>query len=166
MTFAPHPPRRPGLTPALRMSLFWLMMITLAAVLWLVSSHSPDTPGLTEMSYADFMGQVDRNNVASAKLLESRSTTQIQGQLRQPAQNFTATIPNRSVTDLLQQLRKQGAAIDVRQAVGADPASATSLLINIAPLVVIAVLALFMFSRMRNRRTPPQQGTPSNRPLG
>jgi ATP-dependent Zn protease len=166
MTFAPNQPRRPGLTPALRMSLFWLMMIALAAVLWVVSSKSPNAPGGTEMSYADFMSQVDKNNIASAKLLETRSTTQIHGQLRQPVQNFTATIPNQAVTDLLQRLQKQGTTIDVRDAMGADPASATSLLINIAPLLVIAVLALFMFSRMRNRRTPPQQGTPSNRPLG
>jgi ATP-dependent Zn protease len=98
--------------------------------------------------------------------LESRSSTQIQGQLRQPVQNFTATIPNQAVIDLLQRLREQGATIDVREGMGANPASATSLLINIAPLLVIAVLAVFMFSRMRNRRTPPQQGTPSNRPLG
>jgi ATP-dependent Zn protease len=166
MTFAPNQPRRPGLTPALRMSLFWLMMIALAAVLWLVSSKSPNPPGVTEMSYSDFMSQVDRNNVASARLLESRSTTLIQGQLRQPVQNFTSTIPNQAVTDLLQRLEKQGTTIDVREATGANPASATSLLINIAPLLVIAVLALFMFSRMRKRRTPPQQGTPSNRPLG
>ncbi|HXO87279.1 MAG TPA: ATP-dependent metallopeptidase FtsH/Yme1/Tma family protein [Candidatus Acidoferrales bacterium] len=166
MTFAPHQPRRPALTPALRMSLFWLMMIALAAVLWLISSKSPNTPGATDMSYSDFMSQVEKNNIGSAKLLESRSTTQIQGQLRQPVQNFTATIPNQAVTDLLQRLRKQGATIDVREGMGANPASATSLLINIAPLLVIAVLALFMFSRMRNRRNPPQQGTPSNRPLG
>lgn len=166
MTFAPNQSRRPGLTSAVRMSLFWLMMIALAAVLWLVSSKSPNSPGVAEMSYSDFVSQVDQNNVASAKFLESRSTTQIQGQLRQPAQNFTSTIPNQAVTDLLQRLRKQGTTIDVREAMGANPASATSLLINIAPLLVIAVLALFMFSRMRNRRTPPRQGTPSNRPLG
>jgi len=166
MTFAPNQPRRPGLTPALRMSLFGLMMIALAAVSWLVSSKSPNAPGVSEMSYSDFMSQVDRNNVASAKLLESRSTTQIQGQLRQPVGNFTVTIANQAVTDLLERLQKQGTAIDVRQAMGADPASTTSLLINIAPLLLIAVLALFMFSRMRSRRTPPQPGTPSNRPLG
>jgi ATP-dependent Zn protease len=118
------------------------------------------------MSYADLMSQVDKENIASAKLLESRSTTQIQGRLRQPVQNFTATIPNPTVTDLLQRLQKQGATVDVKEAMGANPASATSLLINVAPLLLIAVLAVFMFSRMRNRRHPPQQGTPSNRPLG
>jgi ATP-dependent Zn protease len=166
MTFAPNQPRRPGLTPALRMPLFGLMMIALAAVLWLVSSKSPNTPGVTEMTYSEFMSQVDTNNVASAKLLESRSTTQIQGQLRQPPGSFTVTISNRAVTDLLQRLQKQGTTIDVREAMGSEPASATSLLINIAPLLLIAVLALFMFSRMRSRRTPPQPGTPSNRPLG
>ena len=166
MTFAPNQPRRPGLTPALRMPLFGLMMIALAAGLWLVSSKAPNAPGATQMSYSDFMSQVYKNNVASASLLESRSSTQIQGQLRQPVENFTTTIPNQAVTDLLPRLEKQGATIDVREATGANPASATSLLINIAPLLVIAVLAVFMFSRLRNRRTPPQQGTPSNRPLG
>jgi ATP-dependent Zn protease len=166
MTFAPDRTRRTGLPPALRMSLFWLMMIALAAVLWLVSSKSSNPPGASQMSYADLMSQVDQNNIQSAKLLESRSTTQIQGQLRRPVQNFTATIPNQAVNDLLQRLQKHGASIDVKEATGANPASATSLLINVAPLLLIAVLAVFMFSRMRNRRNPPPQGTPSNRPLG
>jgi ATP-dependent Zn protease len=166
MTFAPNQPRRPSLTPALRMSLFWFMMIALAAVLWLISSKSAGTPGAAGMSYSDFMSQVDKNNIASAKLLESRSTTQIQGQFRQPLENFAATIPNQAVPDLLQRLHKQETTLDVKEAMGANPASAISLLINVAPLLVIAVPALFMFSRVRNRRNPPQQGTPSNRPLG
>jgi hypothetical protein len=45
MTFAPDRIRRTGLPPALRMSVFWLTMIALAAVLWLVSSKSSSTPG-------------------------------------------------------------------------------------------------------------------------
>jgi hypothetical protein len=165
MTFAPHPGRRAALTPALRISLFGLMIIGLAAEWWLVGSKSPNMPSATEMSDSDFVSQVDRNNIASAKFLESPTTTQIRGQLRQPVQNFTATIPNQAVADLLQKLEKQGATLDVRQALGANPGRPTSLLINMAPLLVVAVLALLMFSRMRNRRDPPQ-GPPSNRPLG
>jgi ATP-dependent Zn protease len=148
------------------MSLLWLMMIALAAGWWRVRSESPNPLGVTEMSDSDFMSQVDRNNIASAKLLESRSTTQIRGQLRRPVESFTATVQNREVPDFLQRLQTQGTAVDVTQATGAIAAGATSLLINIAPLLLIAVLVLFMFSRMLNRRTPPQQGTPSYRPLG
>jgi ATP-dependent Zn protease len=166
MTFAPRPPARAGLASATRMSLFFLMMITLAAVLWLVSTKPSSAPGASVLSDSDFLSQVDKNNVASVRLLEARSTTQIQGRLRQPAQNFTATVRNETVPDLLERLHAQGATVDIQEGMGANPASATSLLINLAPLVVILLLAVFMFRRMKARRNPPQQQTPSNRPLG
>lgn len=166
MTFAPDQTRRAGLSPVVRTILFCLMMVALALVLWQMAQKPQESPGGTAMSYSDFMGQVDKSNVASAKLLEGRSTTQIQGQLRQPAQNFSATIPNEVIPDLMQRLQKQGTAVDVREAAGANPASTTSLLMNLAPLLVIFLLTFFIFRLRRNQRNRTQQSTPSSGPLG
>jgi ATP-dependent Zn protease len=166
MTIAPEQIRRAGLTPAARMVFFFLTMALLAVVLFQTSRKSPTAPAAAAMSYSDFSSQVDKNNISSAKLLEGRSATQIQGQLRQPSQNFTATVPNEVVPELTQKLQKQGAVVDIREATGANPASATSLLINLAPLLVILLLAIFVFRMRRNRQNQTQQGTPTSGPLG
>jgi ATP-dependent Zn protease len=166
MTFAPGQFRRAGQTPAMRMFSIFLMMLLFAVALWQISRKSPGAPAAAAISYTDFAGQVDKSNVASANLLEGRSTTQIQGQLRQPAENFTAAIPNAAVPDLMQRMQKQGTAVEVHETAGANPASATSLLINLAPLLVILVLAMFVFKMRRNQRDRAQQGTPSSGPLG
>ena len=165
MTFAPDQNRRPGMSSTTRTIIFWIMMMALAVFLWQWTSNSPNSTGAV-MSYSDFMSQVDKSNVASARLMEGRGTTQIQGQLRQPARNFAVTIPNETIPDLMQKLQKQGTAVDVHEAAGANPASATSLLINLAPLLVILLLAIFIFRMRRNRQNRPRQGTPSSGPLG
>jgi ATP-dependent Zn protease len=164
MTFAPAQNRASGSSRTTRTIIFWIMMMALAVFLWRWASNSPTAS--KPMSYSDFAAQVDKSNVAAARLLEGRSTTQIEGQLRQPAQSFTATIPNEVIPDLLQKLQKQGTAVDVKEAPGANPASGTSLLMNLAPLLVILFLAIFIFRMRRRRQTPAQQGTPSSGPLG
>jgi ATP-dependent Zn protease len=168
MTFAPQQSRGASVPSATaRTVIFWVMMIALAVFLWRMASNPRNPPGGMAMSYSDFMTQLEKSNIAAAKLLEGRSTTQVQGQLRQPAtQTFTVTIPNETIPDLMQRLRNEGAVVDVNETAGANPASTTSLLINLAPLLVILLLAIFIFRMRRNQRNRSQQGTPANRPLG
>lgn len=166
MTFAPASTRRGGMSMTSRTLIFWIMMMALAVFLWRLASNTTNPPAAAPMSYSDFAAQVDKGNIASAKLLEGRSTTQIQGQLRQPAQNFAVTIPNEVIPDLMQRLQKQGTTVEVHEAAGANPASVRSLLINLAPLLGILLLAVFIFRMRRNQRSQSQQGTPSSGPLG
>jgi ATP-dependent Zn protease len=164
----PNSTQRSGGSAVTRTIIFWVMMIALAVFLWsMASRQGPQQPQASPMSYSDFMGQVDKNNVASVKLLEGRTTTKVQGTLREPATTFGATIPNEVIPDLTERLRKQGAAIEVHEATGADPASVVSLAENLAPILFIAVIAIFIFrARKRSAQLSQRQGTPSNRPLG
>jgi hypothetical protein len=146
MTIVPSPPKGAGPGPAVRIFLFWLM-VAWAVLLWKMASPSGTSPAARAMSYGEFVSQLDQGNIASAKL--------------------AATVPNDVISDVTEHLQKQGATIDVREAAGANSASATSLLIKLTPLLLLlGALALLSFRRRLQQHLPAQPGTPSNRPLG
>ena len=174
MTFVPGQPRM-GVSPVVRTVLFWILMVALATVLWKMSSKS-NRPGsgssTSSMSYSDFMAQVDKNNVSSVKILESPSTAEVQGQLRQPNASFRVTIPKESIPDVTQRLQKQGASIEVSTAVDANRRTTA---VNFLPIIVFIAVWIFIMSRRRggsmrnppaNPTTPPTPTVPTNRPLG
>lgn len=163
MTFAPGQPQRMGLSPTVRTVLFWLMMIALAFVLWQMASRPDSQKSASAMSYSDFMSQVDKNNIASAKLVVSQDTAEIQGQLRNSVQNFSVTIPKEVIPDLTERLRKQGVTIVITDS--SEP-TWRSELINFSPIIFIVGIWIYMMRRMQNRRNPPSQGGPANGALG
>jgi len=152
-----------GLPPVIRTFLFWFMMIALAIVLWQMSSKSTDTKPRSAMNYSDFMTQVDKSNIGSAKLLVSQSTARIQGQLRTPEQNFVVTIPKEVIPDLTDRLRKQGATVEVTEV---NDSNFINLLINFSPILLIVGIWIFMMRQMRARQQQPPPGNPSSRPIG
>ncbi|MFY9690457.1 MAG: ATP-dependent metallopeptidase FtsH/Yme1/Tma family protein [Candidatus Acidiferrales bacterium] len=177
MTFAPNPPARigTGMSAAVRTILFWFLMLALAVVLWQMSSKQKgagNNASAASMTYSDFMAQVDENNVSSVKILESPSTAEVHGQLRQPAASFRVTIPKESIPDVTQRLQKQGASIEVSTA---QDSNWRTTALDIGPIFLIVLL--WIFARRRSRsgsiRNPPASPTtstvptiPTNRPLG
>jgi len=176
MSFVPNQAGRPGggMPAALRTVLFWLLMVVLATVLWKMSSSNRSAgsggPPSPEMSYSDFMGQVDKDNVSSVRLLESPATSEVQGELRDSQQKFRTTIPKETIPTLTERLRKQGASVEVSEE---NNVGWTRLLANLAPFILILAFWVFMMgSRLRGNRpvqNPPAAPTPTvptNRPLG
>lgn len=171
MTFAPNPPGRPALSPVFRTGAFWIAMVALAVVLWSMNRGSNQTPGSPAMPYSDFMAQVDRNNVKSARLVESPSTADVRGELREPTQTFAVTVPKEIIPDLSERLRRQGVSLEVEEAKRTTWATP---LIKLAPFLVILAIWIFRMKAMQARRSspPPQSQSPaqptgiSNRPLG
>ncbi len=151
------------MSPVVRTVVFWVMMIALAIVLWQMGSKSTDTKPRSAMSYSDFMTQVDRNNIDSAKLLMSQSTARVQGQLRDPVQNFIVTIPKEAIPDLTDRLRKQGATVEVAEV---DDSNWINLLINFSPILLIVGIWIFMMRRLRAKRQQSPPGNPSSGPIG
>ena len=166
MTIVPGHPRRGGVS-VVRTVIFWVMMIALAFVLWKIASNDgPEKPASFQMSYSDFMANVDRSNIKSAKLLESPVTAEIQGQLRDSARDFSTTVPKEVIPEVTDKLRKQGATVEVTEI---RATTGLQLFVEFSPVLVIVGLWIFMFMRQQKRRTvpsPPQAGTPTNRPLG
>jgi cell division protease FtsH len=150
-------------TPAIRTVLFWVMMIALATVLWKMANEGKDESPSRQMSYSDFMGQVDQGNIATAKLLLSPSTAEVQGTLRQGSERFTVTIPTEVIPDLTERLRKQGTTVEVAETKNSN---VSNTIINFSPIIIIIGIWIFMMRRMQNRKNPPPQGGPTSGALG
>ena len=167
MTFAPGPPQRPGLSPVVRTVLFWVMMIALAFVLWQTASVPNGPKSASAISYSDFMNQVDKNNVGSAKLIVSQSTAEIRGQLREPVRDFSVTIPKEVIPDLTERLRKQGVVVEVTENKRGGP---QNVFVGLVPFLVIVVFWIFRMRTMRTGQRPPASPPaglpPQNQPLG
>ena len=164
MTFVPgqQRPYASGLSPQVRTVLFWVLMVALAVVLWQMASRK-SARSAPQMSYSDFMTQVDKGNVSEAHLYESPSTAQIQGHLREPASEFRTTIPKETIPGVVDRLRKQGAAVEVSEGRGYDWKDQA---FDWGVVVVLIGLWLFSMSRRgRGRQTAPPTNAP-NRPIG
>jgi cell division protease FtsH len=139
------------------------MMIALAVVLWQMASKPTNQKPSSAVSYSEFMTQVDKHNVGSAKLLVSQSTAQIQGQLCTPLENFIVTIPKEVIPDLTDRLRKQGATVEVAEV---DDSNWIHLLINFSPILLIVGIWIFMMRQLRAKRQQSPPGNQSSGPIG
>jgi len=164
VTIVPSVGRRLGPRDTLRTIIFWLMMIALAAVLWqMASKNGPGPNSASAMSYSEFMNNVDQNNIASAKLIESQSTARIEGRLRRPIGDFSVTIPKEVIPDLTDRLRKHGATVEVVEQKEADRAN---ILITIAPFIVIVGFWIYIMRQRQARAQQQENPPPPNQPLG
>ncbi len=154
MSSAPEPlgpgsPSNNPLRPVIRTVLFWLLMILLAVVLFKMSFQSKDNPTSRELSYSDFMQQVDKNNVAEGKFVMSQNTADFQGRMRNPAEAIRATVPREDFSALTSQLRQQGASIEIAEN---QPGDWKTALANFAPLILLVGFWVFMMKQMNLKR--------------
>ena len=157
MSFAPNPRYGTGMTPVVRTVLFWILMMLLAVILWRMASTPKDSDTSNQISYSNFLQQVDKNNIATATFGLSQSTAEVRGSLRDPVEGYRTTVPRESVSDLTDQLRK----LDVNVNVSELPDRAwKSYLANFAPLLLLVGFWIFMMQRIRARRAP-QPDTPN-----
>jgi cell division protease FtsH len=149
MNSTPQTSQDGRLSPILRTVLFWLLMILLAVVLWKMTSSGPRAKNVRTLAYSEFLQQVDRNNVSAVKYFLAQNTAEIQGQLREPAEQFSVTVPKEAIPNLTDQLRKQGARIEVSQSNSGDW---TNFFVNFAPLILLVAFWIFMMKQFRRKR--------------
>jgi ATP-dependent Zn protease len=155
------------MSPVVRTLLFWVLRIGLASVLWnLANNGSSQEHALPQTSYSDFRTNVDRSNIKSAKLLESSATAEMQGQLGDPAHDFTQAIPQEVIPDLMEQLRKRCAVLEVSEMNGPKTASWSEGLIHGSPILLIVGIWIYRMRSKMEKQTPRPQGGPASGPLG
>jgi cell division protease FtsH len=142
-------------------------MMSLAVVLWRMSSTSTkDSGSTTQISYSDFLQQMDKENIATATFGLSQSTADVSGALRDPVEGYRTTVPRESVSDFTDRLRKQGVNVSVSES---PKQNWVSYGINLLPLLLLVGFWIFMMQRVRARQIPPPNSpnttTPSNAPL-
>jgi len=118
-----------------------------AFLLWQGVKSKQSAPAATEISYSEFLTQTEAGNVQKVTI----SGTQVNGQYRD-GRSFRLTGPA-SQEGMLRSLRDKNVEIWFR-----DTPESTWLL-NLAPLILLAALWLFMIRRMKQRQGSSQGAT-------
>src|SRR5262249_47897567 len=130
-----------------------------AMLLWqIVRSNGPGSPREPEISYSQFMADVDAGKVESVSI----AGTQIRGRYRHGSGAFHLTGPSdpKIVMDALQQKGVEFSFHDPGTVSG--PAQ---LLGTWAPLILLGALWFFMIRKMQRRGPGPPASPSSNAPI-
>lgn len=132
---------------------FWLVIAVSAFLLWQVVKAGPNTQGSPEISYSEFLSQVEAGTVSKVTI----SGNHVAGQYRD-GRSFQAKA-SASQEGLIKVLHEKNVEIWFKD--GTETGWRAGLL-NIAPLVLLAALWFFMIRRMK--QGPNQAQTNSNYP--
>ena len=126
---------------------FWGLLVFSAFLLWQITKVKPGTRSVPEISYSEFLTKVESGNVIKVTI----SHNQVNGRYRDNAE-FRVIAPT-SQEGMLQTLHQKNVEIWFADAPsGGWPAT----LANVAPLVLLAVLWVFMIRKMKSRQLQPQ----------
>jgi cell division protease FtsH len=131
---------------------FWLVIVLSAFLLWQVVKSDHNAQRTPEISYSEFLSQVDGGNVAKVTI----SKTQVYGKYRDGS-SFRVTAPT-SQEGMLQALHQKNVEIWFRD--DAMSGGWPAWLLNLAPLILLAALWFFMIRQLnaRQARTRKDQG--------
>jgi len=132
---------------------FWLVLVLSAFLFWQVVKAGPNTQGVPEISYSEFLSQVEGGSVSKVTISGNRVT----GQYRD-GHSFHVTAPT-SQEGMIKLLHDKNVEIWFKDR---NETAWPTWLLNLAPLIVLAALWFFMIRQMRQR--PSQAQTNGNYP--
>jgi cell division protease FtsH len=119
--------------------LFWVVLILAAVLLWQVVQRTQSKTD-QELSFSDFMNEVDKANVAKVEIMGS----DVKGQLK-TGNSFKTTVPN--YPEFVRILREKGVAINVKEPTQSPWLAA---LISWAPFVLLIGFWIFFMRQMQS----------------
>jgi cell division protease FtsH len=122
---------------------FWLVIMVSAFLLWQVVRSSPNQQTTQEISYSEFLSQVEAGNVTKVTI----SKSQVYGRARDNS-SFRVTAPTNQEGMLLT-LRQKNVEIWFKDTASVDR---STWLLNLAPLFLLAALWFVMIRKMRSRQ--------------
>ena len=128
---------------------FWLVVVVSAFLLWQSTKSNQGQQKIPEISYSEFLSQVEAGNVSKVTI----SGNQVSGQCRDNS-HFRVTSPS-SQEGMVKALREKNVEVWFKDAAG----SRGSTLANLAPLVLLAALWLLMIRQMKRKQTQPGRNT-------
>jgi cell division protease FtsH len=129
---------------------FWLVIVVAAFLLWQAVKSGQNAPAAPEISYSEFLKQVEAGNVQKVII----SKTQINGQYRD-GRSFRLTAPA-SQDGMLTTLHDKNVEIWFKDV---PESGSTAWLLNLAPLILLAALWFFMIRQMKQRQSRAQGTT-------
>ena len=133
------------MNPAIKTVVFWLVILISAFFLWKIVQAPGIQQQTREISYSEFLSQVDAGNVVKVTLSQNK----VSGKYHDGSP-FRVIVPT-SQEGMLQSLRQKNVEILVRDA-SSDSVS-FQLLGTWAPLVALAALWFFMIRQMQTKRS-------------
>ena len=128
-------------------TVFWLVIVISAYLLWQVVKSGQNEQTVPEISYSEFLSQVESGNVSRVTI----SKSQVTGKYRDN-RFFRVTAPT-GQEGMFQTLHQKNVEIWIRDAAGGDW---PTWLLNLAPLILLAALWYFMIRQLNQRRTQTQ----------
>lgn len=126
---------------------FWMVIVISAFLLWHVVRSGQNDERVPEISYSEFLSQVESGNVSRVTI----SKSQLTGKYRDN-RSFRVTAPT-SQEGMLQTLHQKNVEIWFKDASAGDwPTS----LMNLAPLILLAALWFFMIRQMNLKKRQAQ----------
>jgi len=140
------------LNQVIRTVLFWAVIVAAATVVWQVvrSGGNASAGHEPEISYSAFLAQVDAGEVSKVAI----NGNVVHGTSKS-GNSFRMIVPP-DHTEMMNALHQHNVEIWFRDA---SAESWSTGLLNLAPLLLLALLWFFMI-RQRQRRSDSQQGTP------
>jgi 2-C-methyl-D-erythritol 2,4-cyclodiphosphate synthase len=132
--------------------LFWLSIIFMGILLWRMVSSS-GTQIQDEISYSEFLKQLDEGNVRAVTVYVSANSDEVYAEFSRPEmRKVRATTPKEAAPDLIKDLRQKGVPFTVKEVRSGDWAI---LLLNGLPLLLLVGFCLFLMRQMQSnaRRT-------------
>ncbi len=130
-----------------RTIIFWMFMILLAVVLWKLASTGNQGAREKDVNYTEFVTNVEKGNIKEVTFYLSQNGAEVQGEYREPSLKFRGVVvPKENLPELTRQLREKSAIVNMKEVTRNDWFNA---LITIGPLILIALLWIFMIRQMQ-----------------
>ena len=143
--------RKYRMNATLKTVIFWIGILVSATLLWQVAKTNNSTKAAPEISYSQFLSEVNAGEVTRVRISRSHA----EGMYRD-GRSFRVMVPN-SQEQMLGTLEAKGVEIWYTETENGT----WSWFLNLLPLVLLAVLWYFMIRRMRARTRA--LGTGANR---
>ncbi|HUJ83330.1 MAG TPA: ATP-dependent metallopeptidase FtsH/Yme1/Tma family protein, partial [Candidatus Acidoferrales bacterium] len=129
-----------------RTILFWVMMIALAAVLWQMASRGGPAPREEEANYSNFLDKVSAGSVKTVTIMLSPNSAELQGDYKDGTKFHGVTVANTAIPDVTKLLGDQKIPYNYKEV---KEANWLSLVITLAPFVLIIAFWIFMMRQMQ-----------------
>ena len=127
----------------IKTTVFWLVIVIAAFLLWQSVKSSPNGPKIPEISYSEFLSDVEAGNVSKVIVFRNR----IDGSYRDD-RSFRLTAPT-SQEGMLQILHQKGVEIWIRDSPSGDWSTSVT---NLLPLVLLGALWFFMIRQINLKK--------------
>jgi cell division protease FtsH len=126
--------------------LFWLFILVLAVLLWRMAQAGGPNLRPEELSYSDFLTQVEQGRVLSVTVTLSPISGDVDGDYKEPNRKFHLVIAKESMTDLTKLMRDRGVRINVKSESRNDW---LTFLLNAFPFLLLIGFWIFMMRQMQ-----------------